>query len=251
MDVEIFIGWDPRERRAWNVCDRSIVAHSAVPPPRRAICRTLLEHEGFYWRPTARRGGRLWDEISGAPMSTEFALARFFVPFVARGVRWALCVDGDFMFRADVAGLLALADPRYAVQVVKHRHLPAEAEKMDGQAQTAYDRKNWSSCVLWNLGHAGCRRLLLRDANEKPGLWLHQFGWLKDHEIGDLPHAWNWLEGSSAAAIDPKAVHFTRGTPDMPGYEDAAYADEWRGHLSVNEVIRATQAAAGVPVEAA
>ena len=28
--------------------------------------------------------------------------------------------------------------------------------------------------------------------------------------------------------LNPKAVHFTRGTPDMPGYENVPYADEWR-----------------------
>jgi len=31
--------------------------------------------------------------------------------------------------------------------------------------------------------------------------------------------------------IDPAIVHFTDGVPDMPGYETAAYADEWREEL--------------------
>jgi hypothetical protein len=57
--------------------------------------------------------------------------------------------------------------------------------------------------------------------------WLHRLLWLEDDAIGGLPDTWNWLEGFSDPAIDPKLVHYTRGTPDMPGYEDSAYADEW------------------------
>jgi hypothetical protein len=33
---------------------------------------------------------------------------------------WALFVDGDVLLRADVADVFALADARYAVQVVQH-----------------------------------------------------------------------------------------------------------------------------------
>lgn len=234
MDIEIFIGWDPREQLAWKVCARSLLRSASLPPALAPITRARLESEGLYRRPTEMRGGSLWDVVSEAPMSTEFALARFFVPFVARAP-WALFVDGDFMFRSDVAGLLECADPRHAVQVVKHDHRPSETVKMDGQPQIAYDRKNWSSCVLWNLRHAGSRRLLMSDLTTRPGLWLHQFGWLKEHEIGELPLEWNWLEGSSDPGIEPKAVHFTRGTPDMPGYENVRYATEWRSHLTVEE----------------
>ena len=227
-DCEVFIGWDARERSAWEVCARSIMRHAAVPPAIRPIGIATLH--GTYLRPFERRRGMaggsvLWDTISDAPMSTEFSLARFFVPLVARA-RWALFCDGDFMFRADVHELIALADPRYAVQVVKHEHHPAERTKMDGQPQTDYPRKNWSSLVLWNLGHAAARRLWKAEANMQPGLWLHRFGWLKDHEIGELPAEWNWLEGSSDPAVEPKAVHYTRGTPDMLD-EPLAFEWEW------------------------
>jgi hypothetical protein len=234
-DVEIFIGYDPRERRAWDVCARSLQAHAAEPLTIRPIGRTTLGPD-LYMRPTTRTvDGILFDKTSQAPMATEFAIARFFVPLVTRARR-ALFVDCDFLFRADVAELIAQADDRFAVQVVKHQHVPVEAEKMDGQPQTSYERKNWSSCVLWNMHHAGARdRLSFAMVNEQRGLWLHQFSWLRDQEIGELAPAWNWLEGSSDPAIDPKAVHFTRGTPDMPGYEGVPFADEWRSYLTRTE----------------
>lgn len=228
-DCEILIGWDARERTAWEVCARSIIRNAALPPTIRPIGMGTLR--GLYNRPTERRGQVLWDSISNAPMSTEFALARFFVPLVSRA-RWALFCDGDFMFRADVADLFALADPHFAVQVVKHHYHPTERLKMDGQPQTDYPCKNWSSLILWNLKHASANRIWNADANLRPGLWLQRFGWLHDDEIGELPVEWNWLEGSSDPAIEPKAVHFTRGTPDMPGHEDGLYAGEWCDYLS-------------------
>jgi hypothetical protein len=38
---------------------------------------------GLYRRRHERRDGRLWDTLSAAPMSTEFALTRFLVPCCA------------------------------------------------------------------------------------------------------------------------------------------------------------------------
>ena len=232
LDCEVFIGWDTRQRLAWQVCARSILAHAKLPPPIRPIgLKTLGD---WYRRPTDVRDGVLFDTVSGAPMSTEFALARFFVPFAAR-THWALFVDGDFLFRADVAELLEQADQRYAVQVVMHSHQPHERVKMDAQPQSAYARKNWSSCVLWNLRHAGNGpRFGVTEANTKPGLWLHQFAWLQDHEIGALPPGWNWIDGWSAPDAEPKAVHFTAGVPPLVG-DTGPYSAEWRQHLTAGE----------------
>lgn len=237
MDCEIFIGWDARERLAWEVCARSIISHAELPPPIRPVSMEAMRSVGLYRRPTSRdSAGRLHDDLSHAPMATEFALARFFVPFIARS-QWALFCDADFMFRADIAELMAHAEQRYAVMVVKHpEYKPSEDIKMDGQIQTSYSRKNWSSLMLWNMSHAGARRLNVFDANQQSGLWLHKFGWLDDKEIGELPPEWNWLEGTSDASIEPKAVHFTRGTPDM--IQDAQYANEWHAHLPRGSAIK-------------
>lgn len=224
--MEIVIGYDPRERVAWDVCARSILRHAKTPPSIRPIgIRTLGEE---YARPTEVRDGRLWDVISEAPMSTEFALARFFVPLDSRD-RLVLFCDCDFLFRADPHELVEHFDPKFAVQVVKHAQ-EGGGEKMDGQVQTSYPRKNWSSLVLWNMHHAGNRRFWHGDVNRNPGLWLQQFGWLKDHEIGDLPAEWNHLVGVNPPNADAKGVHMTLGIPAMPGYENCEFADEWRSY---------------------
>lgn len=232
-DLRVWIGYDARERAAWEVCARSMQAHLRdYPISIHAITRRHLEEFGYYTRLTEMRDGRRYDVLSGEFCSTDFSLARFWVPQLAGRVGWALFCDCDFLWRADVRSLLNLADQRYAVMAVKHDHLPGETVKMDNQVQTGYPRKNWSSLMLWNLQHAGNTRLTHHCLNTWTKRELHALKWLRDDEIGELPVEWNWLEGVSDPAIDPKAVHFTRGTPDMPGYEHSAYADEWRQYLT-------------------
>ena len=76
--------------------------------------------------------------------SDEHGVRQFavFAPWMAKGGRWILFCDfADMLFLADPAELFDLADERYAVQVVKGRHVPDETVKMDGQAQTTYRAK--------------------------------------------------------------------------------------------------------------
>lgn len=223
----VFVGFDARERLAWDVCAASLIMSASTPVGIEPIGRTNLSAHGLYTRTQSDRNGIAWDDISNAPCSTDFSIARFFVPVIAGRTGWALYCDGDFMWRQDVAELFALADHRYAVMVVPHKHAPAETTKMDGQIQTVYPRKNWSSLILWNLAHAGTQRLNHYTLNTRPGRDLHAFCWLRDEEIGYLPERWNWLCGSSDPSIEAAAVHFTRGTPDMPGWEYTQYAGEW------------------------
>ena len=232
--IRAFIGYDSRQWLSWQVCASSLQFHASHPVPIEPIGRTMLMQRGLYTRRQTVRDGVQWDEISNAPCSTDFSLARFWVPVVSGLSGWVMCCDCDFLFRRDVHELFYLVDPRYAVMVVPHRHEPKETAKMDRQRQTVYPRKNWSSMVMWNLAHAGTRRLVFgQDAlNSLPGRELHAFCWLKDSEIGFLPESWNWLDGSSDAAIDPAAVHFTRGTPDMPGWHGTRYAGEWRRYAA-------------------
>ncbi|TIU82677.1 MAG: glycosyltransferase [Mesorhizobium sp.] len=163
-------------------------------------------------------------------MATEFACSRFLVPRLAKS-GWALFMDCDMLVRADLQKLFALADPSKAVMVVKHDHRPRETVKMDGQAQTLYARKNWSSVILWNVDHPAHQALTTDLVNSVPGRDLHRFCWLDDAEIGALEVKWNWLVGHSDPEVNPSIVHFTDGVPTMPGYEDCAYADEWRAEL--------------------
>src|SRR5262245_59865522 len=122
MMRSIYIGFDPREAEAFAVCRHSLRRLSGDVPVR-AIGLDDMRRAGLYWRSTERRNGRLWDTISDAPMSTEFAISRFLTPLLAkRG--WALFMDCDVLARVDVNELFDQADPSKAVMCVHHRHEP-------------------------------------------------------------------------------------------------------------------------------
>jgi lipopolysaccharide biosynthesis glycosyltransferase len=159
-------------------------------------------------------------------MATEFAISRFLTPILARR-GWALFMDCDILARVDVNELFDQADPSKAVMCVKHVHQPPEGIKMDGQLQTLYARKNWSSVMLFNCEHPANRMLSVALINAVPGRDLHRFMWLKDDEIGALDPSWNFLVGHTDASVDPKLVHFTEGGPWFEAYRDVPYAGEW------------------------
>lgn len=226
--LRVYVGWDPREELACRIAVASMRQHQTQTTEVRRIAMQDLVARGLYRRPTGWVDDTYWDEISDAPMSTGHAIARFLVPYLCDYDGLALFVDGDVLFRADVAALFALADPAYAVQVVQHDYQPTEGTKKDGQIQTRYARKNWSSVMLFNCGHPANRRLTVDWVNEMPGRDLHRFCWLTDAEVGALPPQWNWLAGHSSLDLDPALVHFTSGLPSLPGYADQPYAEEWR-----------------------
>lgn len=224
---KVFLGFDAAEMQAYNVAEMSLYRHARRQDiALERIC--MLSLYPHYRRPTRQApNGQLFDEISNAPMSTGHACARFWVPFVCDYQGWALFCDGDVLFREDVSQLFALADPRYAVQVVQHPPLPEEGLKKSGHIQQAYPRKNQSSVMLFNCGHPENRALTLDVLNGWPGRDLHAFKWLDDSLIGALPSRWNYLVGVSDYDPDPALAHFTLGTVNLPGHGQDQFADEW------------------------
>lgn len=231
MQISAFIGYDSRFPLAYAVTVRSIINNidpeSSFCFPIMPILLPHLQAEGAYYRPMHSKNGQMFDEISEAPMATEFAISRFFIPWLANRKGWSLFCDSDFLFRCDVQELFEQIDPSKAVMCVKHNYEPPEGTKMDGQMQTLYRRKNWSSLMLINNEHTRNNILDTDYLNRVPGRDLHAFSWLHDSDIGELDPKWNWLEGHSDMGIDPKIIHYTRGTPDMKGYEKVPYAKEW------------------------
>lgn len=216
--LRVFVGWDSREDVAYRVCKHSLETHSSIPLQIVPLRQDVLRRRALYWRPL--------DPLS----STEFSFTRFLTPYLAGFTGWAVFVDCDFLFRKDIAGLLDYRDPTKALYCVQHNYVPNETTKMDGQTQTQYPRKNWSSFMLINCDHDQVRKLDPDRVNCETGLFLHRFQWLDDDAIGALPVTWNYLEGwhTKNHCIDPIAVHFTRGGPWFENFEDVEYADEWR-----------------------
>lgn len=219
----IFIGYDGREKEAYRVAEKSLKAVSPWAKPQPLDADRLAAY-GLLRRPTDLRGG-IYDLPSNAPASTAFHVSRFLVPHLCQS-GWALFTDCDVVFLSDVAELFAMANPKYAVMVVKHEQVGGGL-KMDGQVQLAYSRKNWSSVMLVNCDHPANQRLSLQDVNERPGRWLHAFGWLHDSEIGELPCEFNWLVGVNPPCVAPKIAHFTLGGPWFPNWKPAEHDGIW------------------------
>jgi hypothetical protein len=217
----VYVGWDPSEASAYDVCRHSIESRASVPVEIHPLKLDELRARGLYSR-------------TGDPLAaTEFTYSRFLTPHLAGYEGWALFCDCDFLWLTDIAELIAMIDDRYAVMCVHHDHRPKEDSKMEGAVQTLYPRKNWSSMVLYNCGHPANRALTAEVVNRETGAFLHRFQWLGDDLIGSVPETWNWLEGwcDKPKTGHPKVIHYTRGGPWFENWRDVDYADLWLTEL--------------------
>ena len=216
--IQVFIGFDPRETAAFNVLASSIQTRSSEPV---SICPLML----------SQLGG-LMVRARHPLQSTDFSFSRFLVPYLSGYSGFSIFMDCDMLMLDDIAALWVLKDESYAVQVVKHDYRPAETVKFLGEPQTPYDKKNWSSVMLFN--NRKCRMLTPDYVNGASGLELHQFKWLADEAmIGELPHRWNHLVGYDAESADVSLLHYTLGGPYFAEYAESDYAEQWRAERDV------------------
>ena len=229
--IRVFVGYDPREAAAFAVLSHSI--HQRASRPVAIAPLRLSELQAIHRR--AR------DPLQ----STDFSFSRFLTPYLSGYQGWAIFMDCDMLVLDDIAGLWDLRDDRYAVQVVKHVHVPKEEVKFLGAVQTRYQKKNWSSVMLMNC--AKCTALTPDYVNAASGLELHQFQWLADDRlIGELPGKWNHLVGYDPPRRDASLVHYTIGGPYFEEYRDCEYAAEWFAERdAMLRVERRAKAAAG------
>lgn len=223
----IFVGDSPTETHATAVALASLRHWTGWNTLKRISRHTLGD---AYRRPSERRSdGRLYDVISDAPMSTDHAIARFFIPWLCDYQGFALFTDGDILCRANPTTLFwdAEAHPEIAVWCVQHPPLESTGLKKDREVQLPYPRKNWSSVMLFNCAHPANGALDLACLNALPGRDLHRFCWLPDEAIGALGPEWNWLVNLSKPIFQPSIVHFTEGLPSLPEHADDPYAEEW------------------------
>ncbi|MEN3791775.1 glycosyltransferase [Fulvimarina sp. MAC3] len=210
--ARVFIGFDTKEVIAYHVLAQSILEKSSMPVQFTPIVLSNLE--GIFTRER------------NSLQSTEFSFSRFLVPYLSGFEGWSLFMDCDMLMRVDIAELWKLRDEKYAVQVVKHDYVPKTETKFLGQTQTKYEKKNWSSVILFN--NAKCSALTPDYVNSATGLQLHQFKWLEgDENIGELPAEWNWLVNEYDHNPDAKNVHFTDGGPYFDEYKNDDYSEEW------------------------
>ncbi len=205
--IPIFIGYDPRERAATNVLIDSLYQNSTVPLSITPLITPQLEKEGLYWR---KRDPK---------QSTAFSFTRFLVPYIMNYQGWAIFMDCDILCQVDISKLWEKRDEKYSLLCVQHEHIPQETIKFQGETQSAYPKKNWSSVMLINCKK--CNALTVDYVNKASGLELHRFHWLEgDKEIGSLEKIWNHLVDVEEAPSEdlnknesPGLLHWTLGGP--------------------------------------
>ncbi|KAD4889266.1 hypothetical protein E3N88_21339 [Mikania micrantha] len=157
----IFVGYDPREDVAYEVCRYSILKRSSIPVEIIPIKQSELRKKNYYWRDR------------GKLESTEFSFTRFLTPFLGGYEGWAMFVDCDFLYLGDIKELFDLVDQKFAVMF-----------------QWLEDHEIGSVPFVWNflVGH---NRVLKDDPSTYPkaihytlgGPWFEAW---KDCEFGDL-----------------------------------------------------------------
>lgn len=211
--IPIYIGYDPKEKEAFSVLSYSLLKYASEPISIIPLKKELFN--GFYYR-------------EKHPLqSTEFSFTRFLVPYLNKFTGWAIYMDCDMLCKQDIANLWKLRDNKFSIMVVPHNYEPSSKTKMDNQIQTKYKRKNWSSMILFNCYK--CSILTPELIQYADGLYLHQFQWLEDLEIGTISNSWNYLVGESKYNYDNPLgiIHYTLGGPWLEEYKNNECAIDW------------------------
>ena len=141
--IRVFIGYDDNESVAYHVLAHSILRHATRPV---SITPLVKKHMASFYR-----------RERSAIESTDFSFTRFLVPYLSGYQGWSVFMDCDMLMTADISELLQLCDNKYAVMCVKHDYVARDDVKFLGAVQTKYEKKNWSSVMLFN--NAKCTAL--------------------------------------------------------------------------------------------
>ena len=101
--INVFVGYDSKEKVAFNVLSYSILKNSTKPVSITPIYLDNIKDDFVRER----------NNLS----STEFSFSRFIIPHLMNYQGWALFMDCDMLMVDDIAKLWRLRDDRYAVQI--------------------------------------------------------------------------------------------------------------------------------------
>jgi hypothetical protein len=209
--INLYIGYDKNEAIAYHVLVQSIIENTSIPVKITPIIKKQI--------PEYTRKKSLLE-------STEFSMTRFLTPWLSDYEGWSMFIDCDFIFPGDLKELWDMRDDSFTVMVCKHDYTPKKSIKFLDKIQSHYDRKNWSSLILFNNGK--CRSLSTDYVNSAEGFDLHQFKWVNDDDlIGNVPLSWNHLCEEDNQHHPPHGIHFTNGGPWFKGSRNTEYSNNW------------------------
>lgn len=210
--MQLYIGYDKQFED--NI---DVQIHSILKNTNTELKITLLKLEELkkiLWRKKEKK------------QTTDSAFTRWLVPYLSDYKGWSLYMDSDMFCRDNIEQVFNLKDESKSAMVVKNNFYYDQKIKFNDKIQLNYSRKNWSSFILFN--NSKCKVLDLEYINATKGLELHQFKWLNDEQIGELPKEWNYLVEVEQSKIEAKNVHWTLGGPWFKSKQDVEYSEEWK-----------------------
>lgn len=212
--LNVYIGYDTNRSIVHDVCRYSIQKRTSEKINFHKIGSSILSKKDW-WKIESQN-------------STEFSNNRFLTPYLNNFKDLSIFMDDDFLCNCDIKELLNYYDERYSVMVVKHKnYISSKNIKMENKNQTNYDRKNWSSLMIFNNSHPDVKKLTPEYVNNSHPLNLHQFGWTG--EIGEISKEYNYLvdENEYMQSDCVKFFHFTLGGPWYDDYKKCTHSELW------------------------
>lgn len=198
--INIFVGYDSRHNDVHETCIKSIELSSPKINQTKNINIIPLDYREI------EEYEREWGN-----QSVEFSYSRFLAPYLSDYKGWSIFVDNDYIFKRDILNLLFFIDDTKAVSVVQHDFKKKYDTKFGDTKDVWYEKKLWSSLMVFNNAHPDCKKLTPEVINNESGKYLHQFEWTEN--IGKIPDIWAWQEGYSDVEDfkDAYSYHWTRG----------------------------------------
>ena len=226
----IYIGYDSNHKDLEDLCQFAIekrCEEENIPVPKFNILdyRDIPEYVRDY-----------------AQQSTEFTYSRFMIPYLENYEGYSIFIDNDILFtEGNIYKFFMHLNLDDAVACVQYPDFDASDLKFNQQKNVSYNKKLWSSLMVFNNSHPDCRKLTPWVVNTETGKYLHQFEWTD--KISNIPDRYILTDGYDSYLDKPDkvAVHYTRGGPWIEGqlmrgmnlslyeklYEDYKKAGRW------------------------
>lgn len=211
--MNIYIGHDSRFPEATKVCEKSIKDNSGK-----------LEHNIKFLDKAILFRLSIYDREDVPGESTEFSFTRFYVPLLSQYSGISLFIDNDFVFKCNPSEMEKYLKNK-PVAVVKHKLDNVHNNKMGGVENKSYPKKCWSSLMLFN--NSKLKHLTKEYLDNASPADLHQFAWVDEKDISEIPRSYNHLVGYYKKHNKIKAIHYTQGGPWFKEYKNSELSEEW------------------------
>lgn len=253
-NYHVFIGFDDREKEAYQVAKYSIEKYSKDLDPEINLVIHKLEHKplrssGLFTRPFTVEGttGQYIDGIDGKPFSTQFTFTRFLVPELWKNLSdpnkspLVMFVDCDFLWLDNLKKMFKQIEQdkmknqgKAPVYCTQHDYKPKSSIKMDNINQTAYNMKLWAAMMVFDMDNPENLKLTPELVNTAKGRDLMNFCWLSNHhDIAHIDESWHFIPNHSEKnPMDGmvKVIHYTTGGPNLTNCRDNKYVSVWDKH---------------------